>query len=575
MSTISPEIIQLANSWTKPPFDTETQLATQDLIQRGGPELEDAFYKEMEFGTGGMRGIMGVGTNRINKYTLGGATQALSDYLLKLFPNENQISVAIGYDCRHNSDIFSKLVADVLSANGIKVFLFESLRPTPELSFAVRHLGCKAGIVLTASHNPKEYNGYKVYWEDGAQLVPPHDIGVINLAKKIKTDQIKFEGNPDLIQVIGKDVDSAFLKAVMKQSLTDEGKKGLKIVFTSLHGTSIMGMPEALAMAGFTDVHIVKEQAKPDGSFPTVDSPNPEEPEALKMAIDLANEINADLVIGTDPDADRIGIAVRNNKGKMQIMNGNQTASMMTWFLLKEWKKRGKLTGKEFICQTIVTTNLMKDIADAFDVDTEITLTGFKWIADVIRRNESKRTFIGGGEESFGYMIGDFVRDKDSISSGVIVSEIAAQAKANGSSFYNEVLEMYRSFGLYHEDLVSIVKKGKSGGEEISKMMSNLRNNPPKQLGGYKVVKFDDVSTNTSTDLETGTTSPLNLPSSNVLQFYLSNGSKVTARPSGTEPKIKFYFSVKGNLENVADYEIQLTELKNQVEAIKIDLGIA
>lgn len=574
MSDSAPYILNIANQWTKTPFDEATRIQTKELIQKGGEALEDAFYKNMEFGTGGMRGIMGVGTNRINKYTLGGATQALSDYLLQSFPNKKQIAVAIGYDCRHNSDVFSKLVADVLSANGIKVYLFEALRPTPELSFAVRHLNCQAGIVLTASHNPKEYNGYKVYWEDGAQLVPPHDKGVIDLANQIKIEDIKFEGNSELIQVIGKEVDDAFIDGVMNQSLTNVGKSDLKIVFTSLHGTSIMGMPQALKKAGFSDVTIVEEQATPDGSFPTVKSPNPEEPEALKMAIDKANEINADLVIGTDPDADRIGIAVRNSKGEMQIMNGNQTASMMTWYLIDQWKKQGKLTGKEFICQTIVTTNLMNDIADAYNVDTEITLTGFKWIADVIRRNEGVRTYIGGGEESFGYMVGDFVRDKDSISSAVIVAEIASLAKANGSSFYNEVLEMYKQFGLYQEGLVSIVKGGKSGSEEIANMMADLRANPPKKLAGYDVVKMDDVKFGESTNLISKAKRNLDLPSSNVLQFYLSNGSKVTARPSGTEPKIKFYFSVKGTLGNVADYDAKQAELLNEIEAIKNDLEI-
>ena len=574
MNHTTPTYLQIAEQWTKAPFDAKTQLATKELIAQGVDALEDAFYKSMEFGTGGMRGIMGVGTNRINKYTLGGATQALSDYLKKSFPNKEQISVAIGFDCRINSDVFSKLVADVLSANGIKVYLFESLRPTPELSFAIRHLNCQAGIVLTASHNPKEYNGYKVYWEDGAQLVPPHDKGVIDLANNIKIEDIQFDGNENLIEIIGAEVDEAFINGVMNQSLTNEGKDDLKIVFTSLHGTSIMGMPQALAKAGFSDVTIVEEQATPDGTFPTVVSPNPEEPEALSMAIDKANEMGADLVIGTDPDADRIGIAVRNNLGEMQIMNGNQTASMMTWFLLKEWKKQGKLTGKEFICQTIVTTNLMKDIGDAYGVDTEITLTGFKWIAEAIRKNEGTKTYIGGGEESFGYMVGDFVRDKDSISSAVIVAEMAAQAKANGSSFYNQVLEMYTEFGLYHEGLVSIVKGGKSGSEEIAKMMTDLRANPPKSLGGSAVVAMDDVKSGESKDLVHNTTSKLDLPSSNVLQFYLENGGKVTARPSGTEPKIKFYFSVKGQLNNVADYDKELASLNQQIDAIKADLNI-
>jgi phosphoglucomutase len=574
MSTTQSDILHVANQWASEPFDAETREQTRLLIQKGGADLEDAFYQKIEFGTGGMRGIMGVGTNRINTYTLGSATQALSQYLFKSFPEKPTIKVAIGYDCRINSDVFSRLVANVLSANGIHVYLFESLRPTPELSYAVRHLGCQAGIILTASHNPKEYNGYKVYWEDGAQLVPPHDHGVISLAQSMTIEQIKFEGNPDLITIIGKEVDDAFIQAVVSHSLSNSGKKGLKIVFTPLHGTSINGMLEALDKAGFENVTIVEEQANPDGTFPTVKSPNPEEPEALEMAIKKADELNADLVIGTDPDADRIGIAVRNSQGKMQIVNGNQTASMITWFLLREWKKQNKLKGKEFICNTIVTTDLMRKIADHFGVETYTTLTGFKWIAEVIRRFEGQKTFIGGGEESFGFMIGDFVRDKDSITTALIVSEFAAQAKHSGSSFFEEMLEMYVQFGLYHEDLVSLVKHGKKGNEEISQMMSDLRKNPPRKLGGSNVVKMNDVKNGSSVDLKDNTTTPLQLPSSNVLQFFLENGAVVTARPSGTEPKIKFYFSVHTELPRKELYNEKLDELKYQIQKIKSDLGI-
>lgn len=568
------DILNIANQWCDAPFDIETQKEVQTLISKGGPDLEDAFYKDLEFGTGGMRGIMGVGTNRINKYTLGRSTQALSNYLLESFSKKEKISVVIAFDCRFNSDSFAKLVADVLSANGIHVYLFESLRPTPELSFAVRHLNCQAGIVLTASHNPKEYNGYKVYWEDGAQLVTPHDAGVISRAQSLSFEDILFNGNDSLIKVIGSDVDQAFTDAVVKHSLISEGKENLRIVFTPLHGTSINGMPQALKSAGFSDFHIVEEQAIPDGAFSTVKSPNPEEPEALEMAIKKADELNADLVIGTDPDADRIGIAVRNQFGEMQIMNGNQTASMITWFLLKEWKKRNWLDGNQFICETIVTTELIEKIATSFGVDTEITLTGFKWIADVIGKLEGKKKFIGGGEESFGYMVGDFVRDKDSITTALIACEVAAQAKNNGSSFYEVLLEMYLEFGLYHEDLVSITKKGKSGSEEISAMMTQFRNNPPKTLGGQKVIKIDDVLHSNSLNIISGETKKLSHPSSNVLQFYLENGGKVTARPSGTEPKIKFYFSVNSKLGRIEEFEGAKATLEQEIEAIKADLGI-
>lgn len=448
------------------------------------------------------------------------------------------------------------------------------MRPTPELSFAIRNLGCQSGIVLTASHNPREYNGYKVYWNDGAQIVAPHDAAIINNVKHTAIEDIKFDGNADLIESLGEKMDKAFIDAVCQQSLSDAGKADLNIVFTSIHGTSIKAMPQALAQAGFKNVQIVEEQATPDGSFPTVESPNPEEPEALSMAIAQANRTNADIVIGTDPDADRIGIAVRNREGQMVIVNGNQTAAMLTWFLLDQWKKKGKLTGSEFVCETIVTSNVIQDIAKAYNVECEITLTGFKWIANKIREYEGSKTFIGGGEESFGFMIGDFVRDKDSISSALIACEIAATAKSNGSSFYEEMVKMYKEFGLYHEELVAIVKKGKEGADKIKAMMSDMRANPPAQLGGVKVIAMDDVAKGVSTNLLTNTTTPLDLPSSNVLQFYLENGGKVTARPSGTEPKIKFYFSVKDTLANTAEYEDKVAELAQVVAKIKKDLDL-
>ena len=566
-------ILNKAKEWLSSTFDSETQKEIQELITSNSPDLVDRFYKDMEFGTGGMRGIMGAGTNRINKYTLGRATQGLSNYLLENI-KKDQLSVVIAYDCRHNSKKFAKIVAAVFSANNIKVFLFEDLRATPELSFAVRHLGCDAGIVLTASHNPSEYNGYKVYWADGGQIVPPHDSGVIGNVNSLDFSEIQFTANNHLIELIGKEVDAAFIEASVKNgSLSDKlDRNNLKIVFTSLHGTSIVSVPDALKKAGYSDVHIVEEQRKPDGDFPTVKSPNPEEPEALEMATNLANKIGADIVIGTDPDCDRLGVAVRDTDGNMKLMNGNQTMVVMTEFLLKKWKDSGKINGKQFIGSTIVSTELVNDVAAKYNVETKVGLTGFKWIAKMVQ-DFPELDFIGGGEESFGYMVGDFVRDKDAVTATLLACEVAASAKQNGSSFYEELLKIYSNNKYYKEHLISITKKGKDGAAEIQKILSDMRNNPLKEIDGEKIASLSDYEASTKKNLITGEVSTIDLPKSNVLIYQTTNGTRIAARPSGTEPKIKFYFSVNSKLdviknaattEGVLDAKIQriIKELK-------------
>jgi phosphoglucomutase len=544
------EILDKAKQWLSPTFDAETQQEIQQLITSNAPDLEDRFYKDMEFGTGGMRGIMGAGTNRINKYTLGRATQGLSNYLIENVKKE-QLKVVIAYDCRHNSKKFAKIVADVLSANNIKVFLFEDLRTTPELSFAVRHLDCDAGIVLTASHNPPEYNGYKVYWADGGQIVPPHDGGIIGNVNTLDFSEIKFSANETLIETIGKEVDADFIEACVKNgSLFDSiDRKKLKIVFTSLHGTSIVSIPDAFAKAGYTDVHIVEEQREPNGDFPTVKSPNPEEPEALKMATDLANKIGADIVIGTDPDCDRLGVAVRDAQGNMKLMNGNQTMVLMTEFLLKKWKGENKINGKQFVGSTIVTTELVGAVAKNYGVETKIGLTGFKWIAKMVK-DFPELDFIGGGEESFGYMVGEFVRDKDAVTATLLACEIAAHAKQNGSSFYEELLAIYIQNNFYKEHLISITKKGMDGAAEIQQMLSDMRNNPVTEIDGEKVISLSDYQASKSKNLSTGVETNIDLPKSNVLIYQTENGTRIAARPSGTEPKIKFYFSVNAPLDS-------------------------
>lgn len=560
--------LERAKIWLTEQYDEETRTEVQRLIDNDPALLEDAFYRDLEFGTGGMRGIMGVGTNRINRYTLGAATQGLANYLKQQFPTKEK-SVAIGFDVRKNSDVFARIVADILTANGIKVYLFESFRPTPELSFTVRHLGCDAGIVLTASHNPPEYNGYKVYWNDGGQIVLPHDKAIIEEVGKVQPNQILFQGNDSLLQIIGKEIDDAFINACIAHvGFTNKGKEDLKIVFTSIHGTSISIMPEAFKRAGFTNVHIVEEQAVPSGNFPTVESPNPEEPAALKMALDLAEEIGADIVIGTDPDADRLGIAVRNFHGKMVLLNGNQTNTILVDYLLKHRQNDG-MDGTEFIGSTIVTSDIFFEIAKYYNVDCKVGLTGFKWIADMIRKAEGKQTFIGGGEESFGFMVGDFVRDKDSVTSTLLACEIAAFAKANDSSIFEELLNVYTKTHFYKEDLISLVKKGKDGAEEINRMMAQYRENPPLSFDNSKVVRMDDYLSSVSKDLVTGEEKPIDIPKSNVLIFYTEDGSKIAARPSGTEPKIKFYFSVKTSLDEINQYDDKEKVLLEKLERLK------
>ncbi|WP_456462726.1 phospho-sugar mutase [Lutibacter sp.] len=568
-------ILEKAKLWLSDTFDATTQQEIQELINNNPEQLTERFYKNLEFGTGGMRGIMGAGTNRINKYTLGKATQGLANYLKQSFPDK-PLKVAIAFDCRHNSQSFAKIVANVLSANTIKVYLFEDMRPTPELSFTVRHLGCDAGIVLTASHNPPEYNGYKVYWNDGAQIIPPDDANIINEVNSLDFSEINFNANENLIEYIGKDIDKAFVTASVKNGTFNvKGRGNLKIVFTSLHGTSIKLIPDALAKAGYTDVNIVEEQREPNGDFPTVTSPNPEEPAALKMAIDLANNINADIVIGTDPDSDRIGIAVRNLDGNMILLNGNQTMSVMTDFLIKNWQKQGKLNGKQFVGSTIVSTNLVNKIAESYGVETNVGLTGFKWIAKMIRDAEGKKDFIGGGEESFGYMVGDFVRDKDAVTATLLACEIAANAKVTGSSFYEELLKLYIKHNFYKEHLIAIVKKGMNGAEIISKMMIELRQNPLKEIDGSKVKYLYDYQASTKTTILTGSVESITVEKSNVLIYHTEDGTKVAARPSGTEPKIKFYFSVNLPLDSIKNSKKIESKLDAKIQRIIKEMKLA
>ncbi|WP_272149338.1 phospho-sugar mutase [Tenacibaculum aiptasiae] len=567
------EILNKAKLWLSDSFDSETNEEIQQLIDTNSDDLADRFYKNLEFGTGGMRGVVGAGTNRINKYTLGKATQGLSNYLHKVFPNK-ELKVAIGYDCRHDSKWLAKVVAEVLSANNISVVLFEDLRPTPELSFAVNHLGCDVGIVLTASHNPPEYNGYKVYWTDGGQIVPPEDKGIIDEVNSLEFTDINFNAKDELISTIGSEVDEAFWDASIKNGTFNiKGREDLKIVFTSLHGTSIKLIPEVLKRAGYTQVHIVEEQAEPNGSFPTVKSPNPEEPEALQMAVDLANKIGADIVLGTDPDSDRIGIAVRDTEGKMKLLNGNQTMGMMTDFLINDWKKQDKLNGNQFIGSTIVSTNLVNEIADSYGVETKIGLTGFKWIAKMIK-DFPTLDFIGGGEESFGYMVGDFVRDKDAVTSALLACEIAADAKANNSSFYEELLSLYTRHNFYKEHLISIVKKGMDGAEQIKQMMIDLRNNPIKEIDNSKVSYVYDYQSSIKRNLITGEETAIDVPKSNVLIYHTEDGTKIAARPSGTEPKIKFYFSVKTALDSVENAQETEKKLDTKIQRIIKELNL-
>ena len=569
VSSLSSEIQSKISNWQQDFFDQETKDEITKL-QENPEELEDRFYKDLEFGTGGMRGVMGVGTNRINKYTLGRNTQGLSDYLKQLY-TEEKLKVAIAYDCRHNSKSFAKIVADVFSANDIEVFLFEDLRATPELSFAVKHLNCQCGIVLTASHNPPEYNGYKVYWKDGGQLVPPHDKAIITVINNLDYKDINFEANDALIHKIGSNVDDAFIEAavengVLKQNSL-ENRDEISIVFTSLHGTSITAVPETLKRAGYKNLHIVKEQALPDGDFPTVKSPNPEEPEALKMALELAKKVNADIVIGTDPDCDRLGIAVRNISGELTLLNGNQTMVLMTKFLLDQWKKDGKINGNQFVGSTIVSTPMLPKLTAAYNVDCKIGLTGFKWIAKMIEEYPNM-DFIGGGEESFGFMVGDFVRDKDAVTSTLLACEIATLAKAKGSSFFDQLIDLYATHGFFKERLISITKKGKSGAQEIQKIMDEARTSPPLEINGSSVIKIEDYQSSISYDATTNTSSAISIPKANVLIFTTDDGSRIALRPSGTEPKIKYYISVNKALKVASEFESTESELEVKINKI-------
>ena len=576
-TNIDPQIMEKANVWLEGNYDEDSKQAIRQMMEDNHQELVESFYKDLEFGTGGLRGIMGVGSNRMNKYTVGSATQGFSNYLKANFPEKSQISVAIAHDSRNNSRYFSEIAADVFSANGIKVFLFEDLRPTPELSFAIRHLGCQGGIVITASHNPKEYNGYKAYWEDGGQLISPHDKNVIKEVNKIKSiDEVKFQGNKNLIQIIGKEVDTVYLQKVKELSLSPDvisRQKKLKIVYTPLHGTGITLVPKSLKNFGFEQVHIIEEQAISDGNFPTVKSPNPEEPAAMEMAIRQAKEINADLVMATDPDGDRVGIAIRNGDDFI-LLNGNQTATLLIYYLLTKWKENDKLTGNEFIVKTIVTTELLADMATKGGVEYFDVLTGFKYIADIIKYYEGKKTFIGGGEESYGYLVGDFVRDKDAVIACSMIAEAFAWVNDKGMGLMELLQNIYQEFGYYKEKLVSVVRKGKSGAEEIQQMMTDFRANPPKSLAGSEVIIIKDYQSSVSKNIETGETTPIDLPKSNVLQFFTKDGSKVSVRPSGTEPKIKFYFGVKAELKDKADFEKVGKELEEKIDKIISDLKL-
>jgi phosphoglucomutase len=566
------DILNTAKTWLTDFFDPAVKKEIEHLIASDKEELNDRFYKNMEFGTGGMRGVMGVGTNRINKYTLGKSTQGLSNYLNQVYKGE-EIKVVIAFDCRHNSDTLARTVAEVFSANNIKVYLFSDLRTTPELSFAVRHLNCHAGIVLTASHNPPEYNGYKVYWTDGGQIVPPQDSAIIAEINSLNLEDIKFNANESLIQVIDKEVDEAFIEqSVLNGNFNADGKDDFKIVFTSLHGTSITAIPEVLKRGGYENVTIIEEQAKPDGNFPTVKSPNPEEPEALSMAVKKAEEIGADMVVGTDPDSDRLGIAVRNLDGKMEIVNGNQAMVLMTKFLLDKTKAKG-FKGNEFIATTIVSTPMMEEMAKAYGVEFKTALTGFKWIGKMIKDFPQSK-FVGGGEESFGYMVGDFVRDKDAVTSTLLACEIASQAKANGSSFYKDLIQCYVDYGFFKEHLVSITKKGISGAEEIKQMLKDFKENPVESVAGSKVKWIEDYNTSTAKNVLTGEEKLIDIPKSNVLIYETEDGTRIAARPSGTEPKVKFYISTNAKLDKAENYKKVSAELDVKIKNILAELKL-
>lgn len=567
-----------ALNWLDQDIDIEFKEGIQELLDGNEHDLTEAFYKDLEFGTGGLRGIMGIGSNRMNKYTLGMATQGLSNYLLKTFPNE-EVKVAIAYDCRNNSNYFAEITSAIFSANGIKVYVFEELRPTPELSFAIRSLGCKSGVVLTASHNPKEYNGYKAYWDDGAQVTAPHDANIIREVQKITSlTDIKFEANTNLIEKIGPEIDQQYLESVKSLTLHPnaiQNEKDLNIVFSSIHGTGITMVPPALEMIGFSNVNIVKEQAEPNGNFPTVIYPNPEEAEALTLALKLANSSNADLLMATDPDADRVGIAAQNANGKFELINGNQMVSLLAYYTLTKRTQLSTLDIKtQYMVNTIVTTDLFDTICEDFGIPCYNTLTGFKYIATTIRELEGLKQFIGGGEESYGYMPSAVTRDKDAVATCALIAEMAADAKSNGKTLWNLLEDIYITYGVWYDSMKSITRKGKKGADEIEKKMEQLRLNPPRKLGGENIVVIKDYLTGKEKDLKTGEEKSIDFPTSNVLQFFTENGGKISVRPSGTEPKIKFYFSLTQKIENKEEIESTQTQLKNKVTLIINDLSL-
>ena len=574
------QVMEKAQRWLDGNYDEETKKEVRRMMSaEDKTELIEAFYKDLEFGTGGLRGIMGAGSNRMNIYTVGAATQGLSNYLKLQFPEIPQISVVIGYDCRNNSRRFAEVSANIFSANGIKVYLFDDLRPTPETSFAIRYLGCQSGIIITASHNPKEYNGYKAYWSDGAQLVPPHDENVIAEVNKITNiDDIKFTGNPDLIQIIGEEIDKAFIEAVKTISLSPEAirrHKDLKIVYTPLHGTGIKLIPRALKEYGFENIIHISEQDVVSGDFPTVISPNPEEPAAMEMAVKKAREVDADIAMASDPDADRVGIAIKNNKNKWILVNGNQTAILFIYYLIHRKKELGKLTGKDYVVKTIVTTEVIKNIAEKNGIECFDCYTGFKWIASVIRENEGKKNYIGGGEESYGFLPADFVRDKDAVSCCALMAEITAWAKDNGKTLFELLQDIYIEYDYSKEKGISIVKKGKTGADEIEQMMMNFRNHPPKEIAGSKVIIIRDFQILKMKNIIIGEETDLKMPAtSNVLQYFTEDDTKISIRPSGTEPKIKFYIEVHGKINNRNDFEAAEAFANKKIEAIQLSLGI-
>lgn len=573
------QVTEKAQKWLTPAYDAETQAEVRRMLDNDDKtELIESFYQDLEFGTGGLRGIMGVGSNRMNIYTVGAATQGLSNYLNKNFKDLPQISVVIGYDCRNNSRLFSEISANIFSANGIKVYLFEDMRPTPEISFAIRQLGCQSGVMVTASHNPKEYNGYKAYWDDGAQVLAPHDTGIIDEVNKITTaDDIKFEGNKELIQIIGEDIDSIYLDKVKTVSIDPEAiarHKDMKIVYTPIHGTGMMLIPRALKMWGFENVHTVPQQMVRSGDFPTVVSPNPENAEALTLALNLAKEIDADMVMASDPDADRVGIACKNDKGEWVLINGNQTCLMYLYYIITQYEKLGKMTGKEFVVKTIVTTELIKVIADKNHIEMRDCYTGFKWIAREIRLSEGVKKYIGGGEESFGFLAEDFARDKDAVSGCCLIAEVAAWALDNGKTLFELLQDIYVEYGFSLEKTINVVKPGKTGADEIKQMMVNFRANPPREIAGSKVVLTKDYQSLKATDAA-GHVSPLDTPdTSNVLQYFTEDGTKVSVRPSGTEPKIKFYIEVKGEMGCRACYNAANAAANEKVDAVVASLGL-